>query len=87
VLSSMQQKLDNLCDQLSNINSQAGTKANASFNNKNVEPPSNDVFGCDKIKFVDCGCWHCDQHQDLLAGLMVRMNLYRHQVCVFWCFE
>ncbi|KAH8522886.1 hypothetical protein H0E87_003509 [Populus deltoides] len=70
VLSSMQQKLDNLCDQLSNINSQAGTKANASFNNKNVEPPSNDVFGCDKIKFVDCGCWHCDQHQDLLAGLM-----------------
>ena len=69
----MQQKLDDLCDQLSSINNQAGTKANASFNNKNVEPPSNDVFGCDKIKFVDCGCWHCDQHHDLLAGLMVRV--------------
>ncbi|KAF9688680.1 hypothetical protein SADUNF_Sadunf01G0013300 [Salix dunnii] len=68
VLTSMQQKLDSLCDQLSNINSQAGTKANASFNSKNVEPP--DAFGCDKIKFVGCGCWHCDQHQDLLAGLM-----------------
>ncbi|KAJ6713371.1 hypothetical protein OIU79_009375 [Salix purpurea] len=68
VLSSMQQKLDSLCDQLSNINSQAGTKANASLNSKTVEPP--DAFGCDKIKFVGCGCWHCDQHQDLLAGLM-----------------
>ncbi|KAI5596204.1 hypothetical protein BDE02_03G190800 [Populus trichocarpa] len=71
VLSSMQQKLDDLCDQLSSINNQAGTKGNASFNNnKNLEPPCNDVFGCDKIKFVDCGCWHCDQHHDLLAGLM-----------------
>ncbi|KAJ6325955.1 hypothetical protein OIU78_013114 [Salix suchowensis] len=71
VLSSMQQKLDDLCDQLSSIKNQAGTKANASFNNsKNIEPPCNDVFGCDKIKFVDCGCWHCDQHHDLLAGLM-----------------
>ncbi|KAJ6428052.1 hypothetical protein OIU84_023466 [Salix udensis] len=68
VLSSMQQKLDSLCDQLSNINNQAGTKANASLNSKTVEPP--DAFGCDKIKFVGCGCWHCDQHQDLLAGLM-----------------
>jgi len=74
VLSSMQQKLDDLCDQLSSINNQAGTKGNASFNNKkNLEPPCNDVFGCDKIKFVDCGCWHCDQHHDLLAGLMVRI--------------
>ncbi|KAJ6414373.1 hypothetical protein OIU84_003381 [Salix udensis] len=71
VLSSMQQKLDDLCDQLSSIKNQAGIKANASFNNsKNIEPPCNDVFGCDKIKFVDCGCWHCDQHHDLLAGLM-----------------
>lgn len=71
VLSRMQQKLDDLCDQLSSINNQAGTKGNASFNNnKNLELPCNDVFGCDKIKFVDCGCWHCDQHQDLLAGLM-----------------
>ena len=80
MLSSMQQKLDSLCDQLSNINSQAGTKANASLNSKTVEPP--DAFGCDKIKFVGCGCWHCDQHQDLLAGLMVRINLYRRQVCI-----
>ncbi|KAG5250038.1 inactive rhomboid protein [Salix suchowensis] len=40
VLSSMQQKLDDLCDQLSSIKNQAGTKANASFNNsKNIEPP------------------------------------------------
>ncbi|CAK7339296.1 unnamed protein product [Dovyalis caffra] len=71
VLSSMQQKLDNLCDQLSNINNQGGTKANAPFNNnKNIELPPNNVFGCDKIKFVECGCWHCDQHHDLLAGLM-----------------
>uniref|UniRef100_A0A6N2K6J5 Uncharacterized protein n=1 Tax=Salix viminalis TaxID=40686 RepID=A0A6N2K6J5_SALVM len=71
VLSSMQQNLDDLCDQLSSIKNQAGIKANASFNNsKNIEPPCNDVFGCDKIKFVDCGCWHCDQHHDLLAGLM-----------------
>lgn len=77
MLSSMQQKLDHLCDQLNNINQQAVTKANASFNNnKNTESPSNDAFGGNKVKFIDCGCWHCDQHQDVLAGLTVRNILH-----------
>lgn len=82
VLSSMQQKLDNLCEEMSNIRSQPG--------NKNVEvepPPSRDAFGCDKIKFIDCGCWHCDQHQDLLSGLMVRFIFICVQQRVKFVFE
>ncbi|EXB48387.1 hypothetical protein L484_007965 [Morus notabilis] len=56
VLSSMQQKLDSLCEQL---------------NNKNMELSEIDVFGSDKTKFVDCGCCLCDQHHDMLAGKSV----------------
>ncbi|XP_065860593.1 uncharacterized protein [Euphorbia lathyris] len=69
VLSSMQQKLDDLCEQLSSTKNQTGSQPNTSLYN-NVESPANDNFGCDKIKFIDCGCWHCDHHQDLFAGLM-----------------
>lgn len=71
VLSSMQQKLDDLCEQVSSIKNNAVSEANASLNN-NVESPSVDAFGCDTIKFIDCSCWHCDSHQNLFAGLMVR---------------
>ncbi|OAY30210.1 uncharacterized protein LOC110631200 [Manihot esculenta] len=69
VLSSMQQKLDDLCEQVSSIKNNAVSEANASLNN-NVESPSVDAFGCDTIKFIDCSCWHCDRHQNLFAGLM-----------------
>lgn len=63
VLLRMQQKLDDLCEQVS------GIKATASLS-KNVESPSSDAFGGNTIKFVDCGCWHCDHHQGLFADFM-----------------
>ncbi|KAK4855069.1 hypothetical protein QYF36_003681 [Acer negundo] len=69
VLLSMQQKLDNLCEQLYFVKDQPGIKANVSSNRK-AESLIDESFGQDKINFVDCGCWLCDQHHDLneLAG-------------------
>ncbi|XP_050221888.1 uncharacterized protein LOC126672041 isoform X2 [Mercurialis annua] len=67
VLSSMQQKLDDLCEQLNTIKTKPETNTSL---NKNVESLYTDPFGCDKITFVDCGCWHCDHHQNLFADLM-----------------
>ncbi|KAK3205139.1 hypothetical protein Dsin_019185 [Dipteronia sinensis] len=64
VLLSMQQKLDNLCDQLYFVKDQPGIKAKVSSNGK-AESLIDESFGQDKINFVDCGCWLCDQHHDL----------------------
>ncbi|KAK1586708.1 hypothetical protein Q3G72_005334 [Acer saccharum] len=64
VLLSMQQKLDNLCEQLYFVKDQPGIKANVSSNGK-AESLIDESFGQDKINFVDCGCWLCDQHHDL----------------------
>lgn len=58
----MDQKLDNLCDQINTINNQEEIKAN-------------DAFGGDRIEFVDRGSWHCYEHQEHVAGLMVRIIL------------
>ncbi|KDP20188.1 hypothetical protein JCGZ_07908 [Jatropha curcas] len=69
VLSGMQQKLDDLCEQLNSIKNHSRAEANTLLN-ENVESLSSNVFGCARIKFVDCGCWHCDHHQNLFAGLM-----------------
>ncbi|WCJ36942.1 hypothetical protein M5689_018110 [Euphorbia peplus] len=69
VLSSMQQKLDDLCEQLSSIKNHKGLQPNTMLDS-NGESLANDAFGCDKIKFIDCGCWHCDHHQHLFSGLM-----------------
>ncbi|XP_015571372.1 uncharacterized protein LOC8274407 isoform X2 [Ricinus communis] len=69
VLSNMQQKLDDLCEQVNSIKNHSRPEANASFN-KNTESLSSDAFGGDKIKFVDCGCWHCDHHYNLFADPM-----------------
>ncbi|KAJ8759595.1 hypothetical protein K2173_008775 [Erythroxylum novogranatense] len=51
VLSSMQQKLDNLCEQVNHGRSKCEGLATL------------DDLGCHKIQFSQCGCWHCDQHQ------------------------
>ncbi|CAI0412710.1 unnamed protein product [Linum tenue] len=56
LLSSMQQKLDSLCLQMANIN--------VDGNNKDDEE---EEF-LSSMGFVDCGCWHCDQHQQELFG-------------------
>ncbi|KAH7560522.1 hypothetical protein JRO89_XS10G0037300 [Xanthoceras sorbifolium] len=68
VLLSMQQKLDNLCEQLYFVKDQPGIRADVSSNGK-AESPICESFGHDKINFVDCGCWLCDRHHDLFNGL------------------
>lgn len=77
MLSNMQQKLDSLCAQISNIKDHSGTVTPVMSPMKNIELQSNEEFGCAKIKFVDCGCWLCDQHRDLSDGLVVRIISYK----------
>lgn len=70
VLSSMQQKLDNLCEQ---VNS---SKENSPAAIKDSELKLDDeAFGTEKIKFVDCGCWHCERHSPFFNESMVRTLL------------
>lgn len=64
VLSTMQKKLDNLCEQFNNVIDQRETA------DKNAGSPLGEGFGTDSIKFVDCGCWFCDQHHPQFACLM-----------------
>ncbi|KAL6195151.1 hypothetical protein ACLB2K_030772 [Fragaria x ananassa] len=70
VLSNMQHKLDSLCAQISNIKDHPGTETPVMSPTKDIEMQSDEAFGCDKIKFVDCGCWLCDQHRDVSHGLV-----------------
>ncbi|CAJ2660967.1 unnamed protein product [Trifolium pratense] len=63
VLSSMQQKLDNLCEQLNSSNLKENTVAAINkLSTKDGELQLDETFGSERIKFVDCGCWHCDEH-------------------------
>lgn len=73
MLSSMQQKLDGLCEQVNNVRDHSGAGCEMAIT-KNSESPCIEVFGSDKIKFVDCGCWLCDQHRDLYKGFVVRIS-------------
>ncbi|CAH8325053.1 unnamed protein product [Eruca vesicaria subsp. sativa] len=50
VLTGMQQKLDDLCQQVSLVKDDDNE---AKFREK---------FGSENVRFVDCGCWLCDQH-------------------------
>lgn len=64
----MQQKLDNLCEQ---VNS---SKENSPAATKDSELKLDDeAFGTEKIKFVDCGCWHCERHSPFFNESMVRI--------------
>ncbi|XP_022730751.1 uncharacterized protein LOC111285532 [Durio zibethinus] len=63
VLSSFQQKVENLCEQLNNAEEKHGTGPKTK-----VESPLNETFGSGIVKFVDCGCWICDQHREQLKG-------------------
>ncbi|KAJ7947525.1 Inactive rhomboid protein [Quillaja saponaria] len=69
VLSTMQEKLDNLCQQVNNIKDHSSAEVSMPCTN-NVEIPTNETFGSDKIKFVDCGCWLCDEHSSMFNGSM-----------------
>ncbi|KAF7824097.1 inactive rhomboid protein [Senna tora] len=79
VLSNMQQKLDNLCEQLNNTKEHSTASISKSFT-KNEESPLNDTFGSENFKFVDCGCWICDQHCDFFHGLMQNSSVTRVSV-------
>lgn len=71
MLSSMQQKLDILCEEVNNVRDHSGVLGEMAVT-KNVELPCHKAFGSDTIKFVDCGCWLCDQHRDIYNALAVR---------------
>ncbi|OIW08956.1 hypothetical protein TanjilG_05932 [Lupinus angustifolius] len=60
MLLSMQQKLDDLCEQLNST-----TKEISPASTKGEEMQLTKTFGTEKIKFVDCGCWHCEQHSGM----------------------
>ncbi|QHO07647.1 uncharacterized protein DS421_14g465540 [Arachis hypogaea] len=70
----MQQKLDDLCEQL-NSTKELSTAAFNKLSNKDGELQLSEAFGAEKIKFVDCGYWHCEQHHDLFNEL-VTMKLF-----------
>ncbi|KAK7402218.1 hypothetical protein VNO78_14304 [Psophocarpus tetragonolobus] len=55
VLLSMQQKLDSLCELVSSNSKEH------SINNKSREKDGELQLN-ERIKFVECGCWHCEEH-------------------------
>ncbi|XP_052184373.1 uncharacterized protein LOC127796328 [Diospyros lotus] len=57
VLSSMQEKLDKLCEQVNYFKDQQGTW-------------DDNMFGFEKVKSVPCGCQPCKHHQHLLNDPM-----------------
>ncbi|CAH8270916.1 unnamed protein product [Arabidopsis lyrata] len=61
VLSSMQQKLDDLCQELHLVKDQSGTLSKV-LDHDDLRSTPKEKFGSEKITFVDCGCWLCDQH-------------------------
>lgn len=70
MLSSMQQKLDSLFEQVNYVRDHSSGRGEMAFT-KNLESSCNDAFVSDNITFVDCGCWFCDQHRVLYNGLPV----------------
>lgn len=75
----MQQKLDNLCEQLNS------TKEHSPAAAKDGEMKLTETFGTEKIKFVDCGCWHCERHSGLFNELMVRTHAYFNVLLLLSC--
>ncbi|EOA20621.1 hypothetical protein CARUB_v10000933mg [Capsella rubella] len=61
VLSSMQQKLDDLCQQLNLVKDQSAAGSKVSDHDA-LQSTLKEKFGSERINFVDCGCWLCDQH-------------------------
>ncbi|KAG5403127.1 hypothetical protein IGI04_009246 [Brassica rapa subsp. trilocularis] len=62
LLSCMQQKLDNLCQQLSLTKDQSGDGSKVVDLDGDLQQTFKEKFGSEKVKFVECGCWLCDQH-------------------------
>lgn len=75
MLSSMQQKLDDLCEQL-NSSKEDTVIAIDKLSNKDGELELEEAFGSQRIKLVDCGCWHCEEHSSLYNELTVRNSYW-----------
>ncbi|KAF5725491.1 hypothetical protein HS088_TW23G00213 [Tripterygium wilfordii] len=73
VLSSMQQKLDALCEQMNDTKDRSGSVVNMSYNKNANQSSCSEFFGCDEMKLVDCGCWLCSQHHELVTGITYKM--------------
>ena len=75
-MSRIQQKLDSLCEELSNVKDYSGAG--------DIE-----VFGSDKNKLVSCGCSLCDQHHTLFNKLVVRETIHSiaTSLGLFWNFK
>jgi len=67
----MQQKLDTLCE-LVNNSKEYSTTAMENSCDKDGELQLNETFGIEKVKLVDCGCWHCEQHSASVNEVMVK---------------
>ncbi|XP_010519735.1 PREDICTED: uncharacterized protein LOC104799094 [Tarenaya hassleriana] len=65
LVSNMQQKLDEMSEQLNLAKGQSETGSKAS-DCDDLQRTFKESFGSEKIKFIDCGCWLCDQHHHLL---------------------
>ncbi|CAN8299485.1 unnamed protein product [Cochlearia groenlandica] len=61
VLSSMQEKLDDLCQQL-NLAKDRSLNESKVLDHDEIQSTFIERFGSEKVNFVDCGCWLCDQH-------------------------
>ncbi|CAN8256514.1 unnamed protein product [Cochlearia groenlandica] len=63
ILSSMQQKLDDLCQQLNLAKDQSRAGSKTSGHDDDMQQSFlSEKFGSEKLEFLDCGCWLCDQH-------------------------
>ncbi|KAH0936814.1 hypothetical protein HID58_004275 [Brassica napus] len=61
VLTGMQQKLDDLCQQLSLVK--------VLGDGDDLESKFKEKFGSENVKFVECGCLLCDQHHHSSSGI------------------
>lgn len=68
VLLSMQQKLDNLCEQVTNVKAQSETVVNLSFS-RSVDFLSSETPQSKKSKSLECGCCLCDQHPAKISSM------------------
>jgi len=70
LLSSMQQKLDDLCHELNLAKDQSGAVSKVSDHDY-PQSALKEKFGSERINFVDCGCWLCDQHHHSSPAVQV----------------
>ncbi|KAG5114819.1 hypothetical protein AAZX31_13G323200 [Glycine max] len=74
VLLNMQQKLDSLCELVVNNSKEHSTNKSC---DKDGELQLNETLGAGKINFIDCGCWHCEQHSGFFNELMEGASIAR----------